>query len=227
MDCENCKVEIIKKYGSGRFCSSKCARGFSTKIKRKEINLSVSEKLKNNYTGRNNTFYKKNPFYKKLIKKCPICNEDFLVLKCNENKIYCSRKCYINDVDFIGRKKPNTGGYRERSGIGRSGYYNGIWCNSSYELAWVIWAIDNSIKFERNLKGFNYIFEGRSRKYYPDFKLEEGYLEIKGYNSNQFKAKLEYFIEDIKVLYKKDLDPILEYVKNKYGKDYIRLYGSS
>ena len=42
MICENCKKEHDGSYGSGRFCSSKCARAFSTKIKRKEINEKVS-----------------------------------------------------------------------------------------------------------------------------------------------------------------------------------------
>lgn len=46
MKCENCNKEHDGSYGSGRFCSSKCARGFSTKAKRKEINEKVSKKLK-------------------------------------------------------------------------------------------------------------------------------------------------------------------------------------
>ena len=36
--CEDCKKEITIVYGSGRFCSAKCARSFSTKNKRQEIN---------------------------------------------------------------------------------------------------------------------------------------------------------------------------------------------
>ena len=36
-NCENCKNEHDGSYGSGRFCSIKCSRGFSTKEKRKEI----------------------------------------------------------------------------------------------------------------------------------------------------------------------------------------------
>lgn len=49
MKCENCSNEYdTVLYGSGRFCSSKCARCFSTKEKRQEINQKVSEKL----TGR-------------------------------------------------------------------------------------------------------------------------------------------------------------------------------
>jgi hypothetical protein len=44
--CETCLAIHLGTYGSGRFCSSKCARGFSTKAKRKEINKTVSEKLR-------------------------------------------------------------------------------------------------------------------------------------------------------------------------------------
>lgn len=46
--CENCNTEIDGSFGSGRFCSTKCARSFSTKGKRKEINKKVKQKL----TGR-------------------------------------------------------------------------------------------------------------------------------------------------------------------------------
>jgi len=54
MKCENCGNEHDGFYGSGRFCSSKCARGFSTKAKRKEINEKVSQKLKGCYKTGNN-----------------------------------------------------------------------------------------------------------------------------------------------------------------------------
>jgi very-short-patch-repair endonuclease len=43
--CENCETEHDASYSSGRFCSMKCSRGFSTKVKRKEINEKVSKKL--------------------------------------------------------------------------------------------------------------------------------------------------------------------------------------
>lgn len=44
--CENCNKEHDGTYGSGRFCSKECARGFSTKNKRKEINEKTSNSLK-------------------------------------------------------------------------------------------------------------------------------------------------------------------------------------
>jgi len=46
MNCENCNNIHDGNYGSGRFCNAKCARGFSTKQKRKEINEKVSKSLK-------------------------------------------------------------------------------------------------------------------------------------------------------------------------------------
>lgn len=46
MKCELCGTEHDGKYGSGRFCSSKCARSFSSKESRAEINKKVSAKLK-------------------------------------------------------------------------------------------------------------------------------------------------------------------------------------
>jgi len=46
MICENCQEEHDGKYGSGRFCNTKCARGFSTKAKRKDINKNLSKKMK-------------------------------------------------------------------------------------------------------------------------------------------------------------------------------------
>jgi hypothetical protein len=48
MICEKCKVNTESNYGSGRFCSSKCARSYATQNKRKSINERVSKTL----TGR-------------------------------------------------------------------------------------------------------------------------------------------------------------------------------
>lgn len=45
-NCENCGTLITQKYGSGRFCSEYCARSFSSKEKRQEINKKVSETFK-------------------------------------------------------------------------------------------------------------------------------------------------------------------------------------
>ena len=45
MICESCKLDHDGSYGSGRFCKQKCARSFSTKENRLEINQKVSKTL--------------------------------------------------------------------------------------------------------------------------------------------------------------------------------------
>lgn len=131
-----------------------------------------------------------------------------------------------NRRDLISKKmKIVGGGYRHGSGRGKKGWYKGYWCDSSYELAYVIYNLDHDIKFSRNTKRFEYVFEGEKHFWIPDFILEDGsYVEIKGYFTEQVKAKIEQFVYSIKVLRENDLDNVFSYVKNKYGKDYIKLY---
>jgi len=49
MKCEYCNREHLGSYGSGRFCSNKCAKGFSTKNNRKEIWSKISKSLKDKH----------------------------------------------------------------------------------------------------------------------------------------------------------------------------------
>lgn len=46
MLCECCNKNHNGTYGSGRFCSESCARSFSSREKRREINKKVSKTLK-------------------------------------------------------------------------------------------------------------------------------------------------------------------------------------
>lgn len=87
--CENCGIEHKGSYGSGRFCSSKCARGFSTKQKRKEINAKVSKKLKKS----------DEPY----IKICPVCKEKFRANK--KRQICCSRNCSSRNMSVETKNK--------------------------------------------------------------------------------------------------------------------------
>jgi predicted metal-binding protein len=92
MICENCKKEHDGEYGSGRFCSSKCARCFSTKIKRLSINERVSAKLKGVYliTGE--------PAHDDVLKICKQCGREFKVPYYKRNIICCSVQCKSNYV---------------------------------------------------------------------------------------------------------------------------------
>lgn len=50
-NCEHCSAVITVKYASGRFCSSGCARAFSTKKKRSDINAKLSAANKGKRSG--------------------------------------------------------------------------------------------------------------------------------------------------------------------------------
>ena len=61
MVCETCGIEHNGSYGSGRFCSVKCARCFATQDKREEINKQVSSKLKGRVLNTINPFTSVHP----------------------------------------------------------------------------------------------------------------------------------------------------------------------
>lgn len=123
------------------------------------------------------------------------------------------------------KKNPLSGGLRKGSGKGKKGKYKGYWCDSSWELAFVIYNIDNNIKFERNKIGYEYLYKGKKHKYYPDYIISNVLHEIKGYETDKDKEKYKG-VKDIslKILYKKDIQHMINYVTSKYGNDYIKLY---
>lgn len=60
-------------------------------------------------------------------------------------------------------------------------------------------------------------------RYYPDFEINDKIYEIKGREGEKSRAKQKQF-PDIIMLRHKEMLPILSYVKEKYGKDFIKLY---
>lgn len=227
-NCKKCNKEYELKltendYKKGKYkkyCSRNCAnsRVWLEEDKRKKSYASKNSKkvLEANRKKRNN----------QIEKLCPICKKKYFVPVCHKKRIYCSRECYLKDINHQYRKV-GLGGYRINSGRSKGGFYKGIYCHSSYELAWVIYNIDHNIPFKQNTKKFDYInLKNKKSKYIPDFILIEDntYIEIKGYWNKTIDLKLKYFPHKIKILYKDDLKEIFDYVENKYGKDFIKLY---
>ena len=124
----------------------------------------------------------------------------------------------------------NNGGYREGSGRGHKGRYNGIYCDSSWELAFVLWCEIKGREVKRARKRFKYKFEGKLREYLPDFRYKTSkgewkYLEVKGFKSEQWQAKKKAFPHDLLFIGKRVISQqILPLVVSVHGKDFIRLY---
>ena len=128
-------------------------------------------------------------------------------------------KLHLSEV----AKKRKLGGYVQGSGRGKKGWYKGFFCDSSWELAYVIYCLEHNIDIKRNTEKRKYNWKGSVKNYIPDFIVNEKLTEIKGFKSEEWLAKLQSN-PDIQVLYESDLKPILKYVEEKYSKDFIKLY---
>ena len=73
--------------------------------------------------------------------------------------------------------------------------------------------------------GFEYILDDKKRRYYPDFIINDTYIEIKGCMNDKVQAKFDQFPKDLKlkILFKKDMEIYLTYAKEKYGENYWEL----
>ena len=109
------------------------------------------------------------------------------------------------------------------------GTYKGYHCDSSWELAFVIYNLDHGIAFTRNVERFPYSYNGSIHYYYPDFIIQDTYYEIKSYFDDRVAAKCEEFPEHktLIVLDQAKMQPYLAYCEKTYGKDFVTLYDRS
>lgn len=216
-NCPKCNKEFNAwtKWGLKKFCSRACS---NSRERPKDVCEKISETLKSSPT------LKLKYSAMKLDKTCPVCNKLFKVNP-SEDKIYCSRDCYLADKSHRFRKQ-TKGGYRAGSGRAKTGNYKGIYCGSTYELCWVIYNIDHNVSFTR----FDSYLEKDGLKYYPDFLLADGktIIEIKGYENQESVDKktalAERFGYTVIVLRKEQLEKEFRYVSERYSSNYKTLY---
>lgn len=213
--CERCNKKNTTIYGSGRFCSKRCAhRRSQTDETKKKISNSIKV-CEANLSGR---MQRRNILRSPRIEvTCKTCKTMFTCVNGSYIRKYCSR--------FCSSKNTNLGGNREGSGRSKCGWYNGIYCGSSWELAFLVWSIDMNLPIKRCEKTFTYYYESKIHTYLPDFEIGEFIIEIKGYDTKQFQAKLAYCSHiNLLVFRKQDLQGIIKHVKDKYGNSYTDLY---
>lgn len=181
MRCESCNSNHDGKYGSGRFCSLKCAKGFSTKNKREEINKKVSKKMRGRGAG-----------LVSLI--CPNCECGFED-RIKKKRKFCSIRCARlyngttqetkNRLRQIMLEKVSNGthiGWKSRKGK-----------QPSYPEKFFMDVLDNNqIKYEHELP---------CGKYFIDLAIEEKMiaLEIDG-KQHQYTDRKEKDVEKDKYL---------------------------
>ena len=249
--CEFCNNEHDGTYGSGRFCSKTCrAKYIASKVKHHVCNFNVGKQPKYwqwkcphcDFIGKTR---------QKLTEHRHKEHPQFCVeggwnkgLTIETNNIVKRYSKTIADNFKTGKvvnwwlgkhHKEETRQLLSRkwhwfntnSGWGKYGWYKGIWCDSSWELAWVMFNLDHNISFTRCKERFEYIINDKKRLYYPDFELSDGTIvEIKGFINKNWEEKLKQFPKDRKliVLYKKEIKPYLKYAIDTYGRNFTSLY---
>lgn len=223
--CKNCGKEYKlnlsdKEFINGKyskFCSRSCAntRHHSEETKKK-IGLKIKKIINENPT----VFKSCHKPIGHYIIYCKECGKEIIYDGQKNKKIYCSKECKHNWLS------KHTGGYRLGSGHSKSGWYKGIRCDSTWELAFLIYHLDNNLYIERcNIKR-KYIWKNKEHVYYPDFITDKGIIEIKGYKTEQSEEKRKQN-PDIINIYKEDIQFYLDYIKEKYDKPLIYLYDNS
>lgn len=219
INCPKCNTLFDEqgKWGIKQFCSRTCAnsRGPRSQAVKDAISATLSGTV-----GHTNV-YKECELVERENRSCKECSNIFRILP-SSSQIYCSKEC----------RAPHIGGYRQGSGRSKSGHYKGIYCGSTYELAWIIYRLDHNLPVKR-FDG--YILYNDNRKYYPDFIDGNCIIEIKGWLSKDTKILVQEKNNaahaigyDIKVLFKEDLQQEFSWVKEKYNTDkFYTLYDNN
>lgn len=168
--CENCSSLIFEKYGSGRFCSKKCAKAFSTKNRRQEINDKVSKKLKN-----------------PTLVTCKYCREIF---QTNRRKVFCNRSCQAKYVWLNNETRAqltelsrNRAIKRHNEGDPTIGWISRKKLQPSFpESVFISLLNEYNVEFER---------EKKVGKYFIDFAIKNIALEIDGRHHEEENVKLK------------------------------------
>jgi hypothetical protein len=214
--CKNCQSTIPY---SKKFCNRSCAATFNNKgrLRTEESKKKMSEvAIEKNYAksfknddGSVKLNSKNCKSSIRITKKCK-CGKLFETTLDTNEKLYCSSKCW----------REVAGGLRHGSGRGKKGWYKGYFCDSTYELAYIIYNIDNNIDFKRSEIVIPYSYKSKNHNYHPDFEDGSTLIEVKGYHTEQVDAKIkatEAAGYNLKILYKDNLKYAFDYVKSNYN----------
>jgi hypothetical protein len=214
--CKQCDVPLAYNCKHNEFCSHTCAATSSnqTRILSPEAKFNISEAAKQN-AGRLKSYTEarkeQHPPYSKIYQKvCVTCGANFSSRW--KPTLTCSSECRSTRHALFNHKQNKT--------FGKCGYFAGLWCASTWELAFVAYQIDKGAVVSRCTDNFEYEYNGKIKRYFPDFTINGIIYEIKGRLTDDVPLKTNAVINAgriINVLTKPDITPMINYVKTKYG----------
>jgi hypothetical protein len=215
-NCEHCGKLFVGENSSQMFCSQSCSATVNGQ-KRIGEKRHFSDRAKNQCREQLQRI-RKNGFNK----SCIACGTGFVSRSASAK--YCQPSCRPSQ-----RTGRPMGGCRERSGRSKYGYYEGIWCQSTYEMAFVWKCKKDGKNIRRNMEGFPYVNdEGKERLYYPDFIVDDTYYEVKGWMTENVERKIAAFPRNIVLLINEDILDIVTEAKAHFGtKDLASIYAEN
>jgi hypothetical protein len=213
--CEKCNSDHNGEYGSGRFCSQKCSRSYSTSSNRILINEKISRAIKG--SGNQST-----------IKNCIYCGNEFIASWKRKDQKSCSMSCSMKSnwedpeykKNITEKTKIRCADIKERErmrDIGRKGGFGkkgttegGTRYDSNLEKICFEYLESKNIKFEahKNIPNSSKI----SDVYLIDRNI---WIELDGINREKRKNWLgkdyEYWLEKINIYKRESLDMRIAY----------------
>ena len=137
-----------------------------------------------------------------------------------------------------------------RKKVGQKIFFNGVRFDSFPELAFYIWLSDHKIKFDYQPDcNIWFEFRGNQCRYLPDFRIGDQLYEVKGdhffnsdgtmkfpFRGHLSKERIEFLsakqeakhqcmlANNVIILTSKDYQKYLDYVSEKYGKNYLKQF---
>ena len=254
--CEKCGKIMTEKFGSGRFCSRQCAnsrvKSEESKLKVSETLHNNALMLYNTnpvncvtcgnplpYEKRHLNYCSKDCIPKPVRKVdreskyynspryCELCGS--IIPYQHRHRTYCNDECRYKALSIKQRKNYKEGklDHITVNHTYKYGTYKGVSCDSSWELAFVIYNIEHNINFIRNKTiSFEYQYKGETHNFFPDFIVDGTFVEIKNRHSELTDCKINDIPKDVKfkILYSKDIKKYLDYVFDKYGPNWVEMY---
>lgn len=212
--CKHCNKPILFEKRRNNFCNHSCCASFTLKG-RKVVYSPESLKIMQE-NGRKNIPKRKAVLVKK---ECVFCNLNFEVPNKSKYRKTCSKECLKEH-----RSKNNA----RQGTYGKCGYYKGVFCGSTWELAFLVFNLDKGNDIKRCELTFKYNLEDGGHTYFPDFIMDNIIYEVKGREYGSLVEKNESVKEagyEIVMIKKKEINPIIKIVKESYKvKNLVDLY---
>lgn len=135
-----------------------------------------------------------------------------------------SKGTHISE-DTRAKLKKHAGGYRKNAGRGKRGYYKGLYCMSSWELAFVYYQLEHGKEVLQCTERFEYTMNGEIHHYTPDFIIDGVYYEIKNWHrpDTDFKIKSFPIDKQLILIEGKENEKYINFVKEKFGENFYEV----